>query len=207
MISVVIVDDQRDIRDGMRKIVDRADGFWCLATYSDAESAIQGILCHPPNVVLMDIHLPDMTGIECVRQLKRQIPELNVIMLSSFSEDQYVFESLQAGAYGYLTKNIFPSKLLAAIREVTEGGAPMDAAVARMVVSSFNGARQPFPDLSTREQDVLHLLCEGRSYKDMAGKLFVSPNTIRFHLKNIYKKLEVRSRHEAVVKASRVGIV
>lgn len=206
MISVVIVDDQRDIREGLQNILNMADGFRCVGTYSNAESAIEGIFALKPDVVLMDIGLPKMSGIECVRIIKRDLPGLNIIMLSSYTEDRYVFQSLRAGAYGFLSKNIFPSKLLKAIQEVNSGGAPMDADIARRVVSSFNTLKKPLPGLSERELEVLHLLCEGRSYKDMARKLYVSPNTIRFHLKNIYKKLQVNSRHEAVVKASRVGI-
>jgi DNA-binding NarL/FixJ family response regulator len=206
MISVAIVDDHRDIREGLQNILNTAEGFRCVGTYGDAESAIEGILDIQPDVVLMDVDLPEMSGIECVKILKRALPELNVIMLTDYTEDKYIFQSLRAGAYGYLSKSIFPSKLLNAIREVHQGGAPMDAHIARRVVTSFNKIRNAIPDLSDRERDVLYLLCEGRSYKDMAKKLFVSPNTIRFHLKNIYKKLDVNSRHEAVIKASRVGI-
>jgi len=206
MISVAIVDDHRDIREGLQNILNMADGFRCVATYANAESAIEGVLALHPNVVLMDIELPEMSGIECVKILKRRLPGLNIIMLSSYTDDKHVFQSLRAGAYGYLSKNIFPSKLLKAITEVEGGGAPMDASIARRVVSSFSNRLKSLPRLSEREQDVLQLLCEGQSYKTMAKKLFVSPNTIRFHLKNIYKKLEVNSRHEAVIKASRVGM-
>ncbi len=206
MISVAIVDDHRDIREGLQNILNMADGFRCVATYANAESAIEGVLALHPNVVLMDIELPEMSGIECVKILKRRLPGLNIIMLSSYTDDKHVFQSLRAGAYGYLSKNIFPSKLLKAITEVEGGGAPMDASIARRVVSSFSNRLKSLPRLSEREQDVLQLLCEGQSYKTMAEKLFVSPNTIRFHLKNIYKKLEVNSRHEAVIKASRVGM-
>lgn len=206
MISVAIVDDKRDIREGLQNILNTAEGFKCIGIYGDAESAVSGILSSRPDVVLMDVQLPEMSGIECVKILKRELPDLNVIMLTSYTEDKYVFQSLRAGAYGYLTKNIFPSKLLNAIREVTRGGAPLDTYIARRVVSSFNHFHGTVPDLSRRERDVLDLLCEGRSYKEMARRLYVSQNTIRFHLKNIYKKLQVSSRHEAVIKASRVGI-
>ncbi len=206
MISVAIVDDKRDIREGLQNILLMADGFQCAGTFSDAESAIEGILQLRPEVVLMDVELPDMSGIECVKNLKRRLPDLNVIMLTAYTDDKYIFQALRAGALGYLSKNIFPSRLLNAIREVSRGGAPMDARIARRVVSSFSNFQKDLPDLSSRERDVLTLLCEGQSYKDIARRLYVSPNTIRFHLKNIYKKLEVNSRHEAVVKASRVGI-
>ena len=206
MISVGIVDDQRDIREGLQNVLNMAEDIHCVGTFSNAEVAIDGILSLSPDVVLMDIELPEMSGIECVKVLKRRLPALNVIMLTSYTEDKYIFQSLRAGAYGYLTKNIFPSKLVKAIREVCHGGAPMESHIARKVVASFNNSREVVPDLSERELDVLHLLCEVQSYKDMARILFVSPNTIRFHLKNIYKKLDVNSRHEAVIKASHVGI-
>ena len=205
MISVVIVDDKRDIREGLQNLLNMSEGFRCTRTYGDAESAIKGISMFPPDVVLMDIELPEMSGIECVRILKQKIPDLDIIMLTAYTDDKYIFEALKAGAYGYLTKNIFPSKLLSAIREVRRGGSPMSSLVARRVVNSFNNIKSPMPDLSGREKEVLRLLCEGQSYRDIAKKLFVSTNTVRFHLKNIYKKLQVNSRHEAVVKATRLG--
>ena len=206
MISVAIVDEKRDIREGLRKILDKADGFKCLTTYKDAKSAIRGIQKNPPDVVLIDIELSEMSGIDCVKILKRKLPQLDIIVLTSQTRDEYVFQSLQAGAYGYLIKHIFPSHLLRAIREVHNGGAPMSSSIARRVVSSFNKYQHPFPSLSEREHEVLHLLCEGCNYRQIAARLFVSPNTVRFHLKNIYKKLQVNSRHEAVMLATRAGI-
>lgn len=205
MISVAIVDDQRDVRDGLRKLLDSTDGFSCTGAYADGKSAIEGIRAAPPKVVLMDVDLPDTSGIECVRTLKQEMPELDVIMLTAYTDDESIFQALKAGAYGYLTKNIFPSRLLSAIQEICSGGAPMSSFVARRVVSSFSHFNEPESSLSNREKDVLDLLCEGYSYKSIADKLFVSTNTVRFHLKNIYKKLQVNSRHEAVMKANRLG--
>lgn len=205
MISVVIVDDKRDIREGLQNLLNMSEGFRCTRTYGDAESAIKGIAKFPPDVVLMDIELPEMSGIECVRILKQKNPDLDIIMLTAYTDDEYIFQALKAGAYGYLTKNIFPSKLLSAIREVRRGGSPMSSHVARRVVNSFNQIKSPMPSLSKREKEVLRLLCEGQSYRVIAKKLFVSTNTVRFHLKNIYKKLQVNSRHEAVVKATQLG--
>ena len=206
MISVAIVDDQRDIREGLRTILNKAEGFTCLTTFGDGETAVKQLHHFDPDVVLIAIELPAMSGIECVRILKQKLPQLDVIMFTSHTEDTYIFQSLQAGASGYLTKNIFPSNLLNAIREVKRGGAPMSSFVARRVVASFSTVKQSFPDLSQREGEVLELLCKGGNYKEIAEKLFVSPNTVRFHLKNIYKKLQVRSRHEAVILATRSGI-
>lgn len=201
MIFVAIVDDQRDIRDGLQKVIDQAEGFCCRQAYPDARSALQGISEMPPDIVLLDIQLPDMCGIECLRQLKRSRPDLEVVVLTAHSEDESVFGALQAGACGFLTKNVFPSRVLSALREVHRGGAPLSPAVARRVVSSFYSFQHPLTDLSDREEEVLQLLCRGQSYREIAGRLYVSPNTVRFHLKNIYKKMRVNSRHEAVAKA------
>lgn len=205
MISVAIVDDKRDIREGLQNLLNTSEGFKCLRTYSDAETAIQGIRNLRPDVVLMDIDLPRMSGIECVKVLKKEAPDVNIIMLTGCLDDKYIFQALRAGAYGYLTKNVFPSKLLKAIKEVRQGGAPMTSKVARKVVSSFCVDMYDQAQLSQREQEVLDQLCEGGSYKDIAKNLYVSTNTVRFHLKNIYKKLNVSSRHEAVMKATRLG--
>ena len=207
MISVAIVDDKRDVREGLKIILDMEEGFRCVGVFRDAESAIDEMKKFNPDVVLMDIGLPKMSGIECVRVLKEQNPALDIIMLTVFADDESVFQSLQAGAYGYLTKNTFPSKLLSAIKEVNNGGSPMSSGIARRVVTSFNNFRSTEAPLTRREKDVLQLLCEGKSYRVIANQLFVSTNTVRFHLKNIYKKLHVNSKCEAVIKASREGIV
>ena len=207
MISVAIVDDKRDIREGIRLILDGAEGFRCLSTFSDAESAIEGIRGDDIDVVLMDIELPNMSGIECVSRLKELNPQLDIIMLTVHTDDESIFQSLEAGACGYLTKNIFPSKLLNAIKEVKEGGSPMSSNIARRVVSSFKKFTNPTSNLSKREKEVLHLLCQGKSYTVIAKSLFISPNTVRFHLKNIYKKLQVNSKYEAVIKATKNKMV
>lgn len=207
MISVAIVDSQRDIREGFKLIIDSAEGFCCMEVFEDGESAINGVLQLAPDVVLMGIDLPKMSGIEATRVLKKEMPKLDIIMLSLFKDDEHIFQSLRAGAIGYLSKNIFPSKLLRAIKEVQNGGSPMSSDVARRVVTSFNKISNQNNNLSNREKEVLDLLCEGNNYREIAEQLFVSPNTVRFHLKNIYKKLEVNSKYEAVMKATKEGIV
>ncbi len=205
MIFVAIVDDQRDVRDGMQKAIEQAEGFACRHVYADAASALAGIRESPPDIVLLDIDLPDMSGVDCLRYLKRERPELNVVILSASSDDEHLFSALQAGACGFLIKNVFPSRILIALREVAEGGAPLSREAARRVVASFHNDQQTLPDdLSDREREVLELLCAGQSYRTIAGRLFVSPNTVRFYLKNIYKKMNVSSRHEAVAKANRM---
>ncbi len=207
MIKVAIVEDKRDIREGWQLILEGAEGFECVATYSDGESAVEGLPKVQPNVVLMDIGLPRMSGIDCVKILKDVAPEIDIIMLTVQADETSVFESLRAGAVGYLVKNIFPSKLLNSIKEVKNGGSPMSSGIARKVVSSFNSFRKPAANLTKREQEVLDLLCKGKSYKVIADELFISPDTVRYHLKNIYKKLQVNSKYEAVIKALKGGMV
>jgi DNA-binding NarL/FixJ family response regulator len=206
-ITVAIVDDKRDIREGLQLIIEHAEGFQCVATYSDGESAVEGLPKVKPDVVLMDIGLPQMSGIDCVKILKDIVPEIEIIMLTVHTDNDYIFESLRAGAVGYLVKNIFPSKLLNSIKEVKNGGSPMSSSIARKVVSSFNSFRKPAANLTKREKEVLDLLCQGKSYKVIADDLFISPDTVRYHLKNIYKKLQVNSKYEAVIKALKNGMV
>ncbi len=206
-IKVAIVDDKRDIREGLQLILDNADGFECIATYSDGEAAVQDLPKVQPDVVLMDIGLPKMSGIDCVKILKDIAPEMEIIMLTVHADEDYIFESLRAGAVGYLVKNIFPSKLLNSIKEVKNGGSPMSSGIARKVVSSFNSFREPAANLTKREMEVLDLLCKGKSYKVIADDLYVSPDTVRYHLKNIYKKLQVNSKYEAMIKALKNGII
>ncbi len=205
MITVSIVDGQRDVREGLKMIIDMADGFQCVSTYFDGESAIKGIHSQQPDVVLMDVQLPKMSGIDCVKKIKRKIPHLNIIMLTGHTDDENIFQALRAGAHGYLCKTIFPSKLLSAIHEVKNGGSPMTPHIARRVVNSFTNFKTTLSDLSSREKEVLDLLCEGKNYREMAAELFISSNTVRFHLKNIYKKLQVHSKFEAVIKATAQG--
>ena len=206
-IRVAIVDDKRDIREGLQLILDNSEGFECVATYSDGESAVKSLPTIKPDVVLMDIGLPKMSGIDCVKILKDISPEIEMIMLTVHADEDSIFESLRAGAVGYLVKNIFPSKLLNSIKEVKNGGSPMSSSIARKVVSSFNSFRQPAANLTKRETEVLDLLCKGKSYKVIADELFISPDTVRYHLKNIYKKLQVNSKYEAMMKAMKNGLV
>ncbi len=207
MITVTITDDKRDIRDGIQIMLESVEDIACAGVFKNGKSSIQDIPNLNPDVVLMDIGLPDISGIDCVRILKQQMPQVAIIMLTVKSDDESIFKSLKAGACGYLTKNVFPSKLLDSIREAQNGGAPMSTPIARRVVSFFNGSKNPAYNLTEREQEVLTLLCQGKSYKVIAESLFVSINTVGYHLKNIYNKLHVNSKAEAMVKASNEGIV
>ncbi|MEL6698407.1 MAG: response regulator transcription factor [Bacteroidota bacterium] len=199
MIHVSIVEDDRDIRRTLALIIDGTPGFSCARTYEDCETAIPDILDYKPDVVLMDINLPGMSGIEGVKQLKQARPELDILMLTVKVDNQSVFDSLCAGATGYLIKATPPTQLLAAIEEVYKGGSPMSMDIARKVLSSFH---QPVTSpLTARETEILRRLCDGENYKTIAEALFVSGHTIRTHIKHIYAKLHVHSRAEAVRKA------
>jgi DNA-binding NarL/FixJ family response regulator len=202
MISVAIVDEQRDVREGIQNLLNTAEGFSCVAVFSNGETALKKIRRVHPDVVIMDIALSVMSGIECVKAIKGIMPNLEVVILTHLTDDNHIFQALSAGASGYLSKTIFPSKLLSAITEVVNGGAPLNMAVARRIVKSFNKNQQELTLLSKRETEVLDLLCQAHNYKSIASALFISPNTVRFHLKNIYRKLRVNSRHEAMLKVS-----
>ena len=207
MISVAIIEDIRDIREGLAFILNQSKDCFCLGTYPNAEAGVRALAATPADVVLMDIALPGMSGIDATRLVKEQNPDTDVLMLTVHSDDQSVFQSLQAGACGYLTKNTSPEKLLDSIREAHAGGAPMSSNIARMVVNSFNSLRKPSPALTPREHEVLEQLCEGKSYKMIADALFISEDTVRHHLKNIYRKLQVNSKSEAVIKALKDRLV
>lgn len=209
-ISVCIVDDNKDIRSALEQIILMADGYTLAGSYSDAEEALQKIPAANPNVVLMDINLGDgESGIDCVRQLKPQHPEILFMMCTIYEEDEKIFEALKAGANGYILKKTAPGKLLDALRELYEGGAPMSSQIARKVVNAFQV--RPTPDtsntptkaisiLSNRENEILELLARGMLYKEIAGRLFISQETVRKHVYHIYEKLHVNNRVEAINK-------
>lgn len=207
-ISVAIVEDNRDIREGLRIMLENTPDFTLAGVYESAEKALLDIPLKKPQVVLMDIMFPSgMNGIECVKHLKDKMTELDVLMLTSYAEDDLVFQSLKAGACGYLDKNTSLPRLLEAIKEAHAGGAPMSSNIARMVVTSFNRPQKLEANLTRREQEVLEHLCEGKSYKMIADKLFITEDAIRFHIKKIYKKLEVNSKSEAIIVAMREGLI
>lgn len=204
IITVSIVDDEVDLRENIAGYIDSAKGFRCLGMHSSAEDALVNVPKEKPDVVLMDINLGGMSGIECVRQLKPQMPATQVVMLTVFEDTEKIFAAIAAGASGYLLKRLAPAKLLEAIREVHEGGSPMSAPIARKVVLSL----QPVPAtprdettaLSPREREVVDGLAEGQAYKQIADKLGVSIHTVRNYIRRIYEKLHVGSRTEAVAK-------
>lgn len=208
--TVSIVEDNEQLRDTLARLLNRAEGFKCVGDYGTAELALEAIPAAPPNVVLMDINLPGLNGVECVRRLKQLVPTTQIVMLTAYEDTENIFNSLAAGASGYLLKRSKSSEILDAIREVQNGGSPMTAHIARKVVQSFqaNAAVAAAPvesseELSPREKEVLDLLSQGFMYKEIADKLGISFETVRTYIRRIYEKLHVRTRTEAVAKALR----
>jgi DNA-binding NarL/FixJ family response regulator len=205
MIQISIVEDDKDIRESLTILINGTADFKCISTYNNCESALNKIKDDSPDVILMDINLPGITGIEGTRLIKEKMPETEIIMLTVSEDNSDVFESLCAGACGYLRKNTAPLKLLEAIKEAVNGGAPMGMDIARLVVSSFKNERSA-SKLTSREREVLKKLCDGSSYKKIADELFVDLNTVKFHIRNIYCKLEVHSKGEAIAKAMKENL-
>jgi DNA-binding NarL/FixJ family response regulator len=202
MIHVVIIEDIKEIREGLQLLIDSSDGFSCSRTFVSAEQAIEQLPQSCPDVALMDINLPGINGIEAVRQLKIQCPLTQFIMSTVYEDDENIFESLKAGASGYLLKKTAPSKILDAITEVVAGGSPMSSQIARKVIASFQ-KKDSIDDvdiLTPKEKEVLKSLAKGLRYKEIAGEFGVSMETIRSHARNIYEKLQVQSRTEALNK-------
>jgi len=201
--TVSIVEDNDQLRGTLARMIDRADGFQCVGQHPSAEAALEAIPNEKPQVVLMDINLPGMNGVECVRRLKQQLPETQVIMLTVYEDTENIFNALAAGAAGYLLKRTPSAEILEGIRQVLQGGSPMTAHIARKVVQSFQRAPaspQPTEDLSPREREVLDCLSQGFLYKEIAEKLGISYETVHTYIRRIYEKLQVRTRTEAVAK-------
>jgi DNA-binding NarL/FixJ family response regulator len=202
-IKVSVVEDDSRIRDSLVGILDGVAGFHCVNNYATGEEALDEIPRQKPDVVLMDIKLPGMSGIECVARLKEKLPALPIVMLTVFEDSDKVFKALEAGACGYLVKRTTPEDLLEALRQVHSGGAPMTGRIARMVVQSFGRmgtSKMETENLTPREREILELLAKGDLCKEIAEKLGLSLRTVHTHLKNIYEKLHVRSRTQAVLK-------
>jgi DNA-binding NarL/FixJ family response regulator len=202
-IKVAIVEDNASVREGLAVILNDSPGFKCVCACRSAEEALRQLPADPPHVVLMDINLPRRSGIECVRQLRGLLPQVQVIMLTIEEDSDRVFESLAAGATGYLVKNVPPSSILASIQEVHRGGSPMSSQIARMLVQSFHKTRSTVPareELTDREEEILRLIARGYRSKEVADDLGISVQTVETHLRNIYDKLHVRSRAGAVAR-------
>lgn len=203
-IRVAIVEDERDIRECLTFLIDGTDGYACTGSYRTMEEALDLIPRQLPTVVLSDIGLPGMSGIEGIRILKERHPDLLILMLTVYDDDERIFDAMCAGASGYLLKKTPPAKLLESLKEAVDGGAPMSPEVARRVITLFREIRPPDRadyQLTPHETRLLKLFVEGHIYKTAAVELGVSVNTVNFHVRNIYQKLQVHTRSEAVAKA------
>ena len=206
--TVSIVEDNEQLRGTLARLINREEGFRCLSHYGTAEDALADLPKVKPEVVLMDINLPGMNGVECVRKLKALLPQTQVMMLTVYEDTENIFNALAAGANGYMLKRTPTKELIEAVREVHRGGSPMTTHIARMVVQSFQKPVSPAPqsgggdlaELSEREQQVLDLLAQGLIYKEIADKLNIGYETVHTYIRRIYEKLQVRTRTEAVAK-------
>ena len=203
MIKIVLVEDNPNMREGFSALLNETPGLSCVGAYATGEEAVQRISVEQPDVALVDIHLPGMSGIECVAKLKAQLPRLQVLMLTRYEQSDLIFNSIRAGASGYLLKNTPPAELIQAIEQVHAGGAPMSMQIARKVIDHFRQIQQPASEveqLTSREQEILQLLAKGYYYKEISDSLGITYNTVRTHLQHIYEKLHVQSRTGAVLK-------
>jgi DNA-binding NarL/FixJ family response regulator len=202
-ILVAIVEDDRAVRASLAGILQRAADCRCVGDFGSAEEVLRKLPPLRPDVILMDINLPDLSGVECVRQLSQLFPAARILMLTVQEDPESIFNSLAAGASGYLLKPVRAAELVAAVKDVFRGGAPMTSSIARKVVQSFKlagASRAETENLSPREQDVLSALAKGYSYKETADLLGVSYSTVHTHIERIYQKLHVQSRGQAVAK-------
>jgi DNA-binding NarL/FixJ family response regulator len=212
MINVAIVEDNDTIREGLAALINGTQGYSCVGAFGDCESFLLKLPTLKVDVALMDIGLPGMNGIEGVTKAKQIKPGLNILMLTVYEESQVVFKALCAGACGYLVKKTPPLRLLESIKDAHEGGSPMSSQIARQVITVFQQTSSFKNDnsdseLSEREHEVLVFLGEGNNYNEIANRLFISVDTVRHHIRNIYKKLHVHSQSEAVAKAIRKGLI
>ena len=209
-VKVAIIEDRREIRDGLTMLIDGTEGFHCTGSYRSMEEALSKIGFALPDVALCDIGLPGMSGIEGMQILKERFPNLLLLMLTVYDDDDRIFDALCAGACGYLLKKTPPARLLEALNEAVRGGSPMSPEVARRVIALFRDIRPPDRadyQLTPHETRILKLLVEGHNYKTAAFELNVSINTISFHMRHIYEKLQVHSKSEAVAKALRDRLI
>ena len=202
-IKVSIVEDHAGTRLNLLKVLQSAPELKCLHGYPDGETALREIPKDVPDVVLMDIRLPGMSGIECVVKLKEKLPDLDVLMLTTYEESDLIFESLRVGATGYLLKNMPPAELVTSVVQARMGGSPLSMRIARKIVGHFREIKKPGSEketLTKRENEILSLLAQGALYKEIADQLQISINTVRVHIQNVYEKLHVHSRSQAIMR-------
>jgi DNA-binding NarL/FixJ family response regulator len=209
-LTALVIEDQRDIREGLRVLINGTSGYRCAGAFGSMEDALARAAGDPPQVILLDIGLPGLSGLEGIPLLRGRYPATAIVMLTIYEDDDRIFRALCAGAAGYLLKKTPPARLLESLREVVDGGAPMSLEVARKVITLFRQFEPPERaeyNLSPNEMRLLKLLSDGHNYKTAAGKLGLSINTVSFHMRHIYEKLHVHSKSEAVAKALRSGIL
>jgi len=202
-IRISLVEDNTGIRETLKLLIDGTNGLICCCDYSNAEDAIINLPVKKPDIILMDINLPGKSGIQCIQELKPKMPNSNFVILTMYEDSEMVFEALKSGAVGYMLKRTSPDKLIEAIMEAHNGGSPMSMQIARMVVRSFSNSKEKLENeysLTNREGEILRCLTKGMRYKEIAGELCISVETVRSHLRKIYEKLQVRSATEAVIK-------
>ena len=198
--NVLIIENDEEIRNNFSLIVNSSDKFRVTNAYGDSETAIGNLLRDQPDIVLMDIELPGMNGIQATKIVKDKYPQAEVVMVSVYEDSDLVFEALKAGASGYITKSANYMELLSALDEIARGGAPMSSRIARMVIDNFHV--NPNSPLTKRETEILQLISEGKTYTQISEQLFISKETSKTHIKNIYSKLQVNSKSEAIAKAN-----
>ncbi|ANQ49691.1 response regulator transcription factor [Flammeovirga sp. MY04] len=204
--KIIIVEDNKDVQEAFQLLIEtKTSNYEVVNAYTTCEDALKKLETDLPDIVLMDIDLPGMNGIEGTRNIRQTLPRTDILIISVHENSQYVFDALCAGATGYITKNSNHTQLLRALDEVSAGGAPMSTQIAKLVVKSFR--RESESPLTNRETDVLNLLAEGKSYMDIADQISVSKDTVKFHIKNIYLKLQVSNKIEAVTKAKSEGFI
>jgi len=202
-IDVVIVEDDRELRNLLEQLINKQDDMQVTKTFSNGRSFINDFKSLDVDVVIMDINMPGKTGIECVSETKHLRSDVQFLISTSFENHEYIFQALCAGATGYLLKSSKPAELIEAIRQINQGGSPMSMQIARLVVGSFQTDKKTLDsvnELSTREKEIIHWLAQGLVYKEIGEKLFISPQTVRTHIRNIYEKLQVSSKTEAINK-------
>lgn len=211
MIRVTITEDNDTIREGLALLINATEGLECVAKYRNCEDLLADFMNHRTDIFLQDIGLPGISGIEGIKTLKKHLPEAIILMLTVYEDEEKVFEALKAGASGYLLKKTSPAQLIEAIKDAAHGGSPMSPNIARKVVRFFQqkpgNSGQTAYGLTEREKDILTSLCEGNSYKMIADHLCISIDTVRTHIRHIYKKLHVHNQSEAVAKAFKDGII
>lgn len=202
---IVIIEDHAEIREAFSLLIAMNDDYFVCATYESCEEAIENLKRDKPDIVLMDIDLPGMSGIQGTRQIKKTNPKISILIITVFENSKTVFDALCAGATGYLTKSSDKDKLMSALNEVVKGGAPMSTHIAKMVVQSFQ--KNTNSPLTDRETEILSLLAAGKSYNNIGDALFISKDTVKFHLKNIYIKLQVDNRSDAIERANKEKLI